>query len=43
MPPHDGNIPSCNANVKVADMDFDGDGIGMIGGIISLFGGTIFL
>eukprot|EP00581_Thalassiosira_minuscula_P006165 CAMPEP_0183743138 /NCGR_PEP_ID=MMETSP0737-20130205/65061_1 /TAXON_ID=385413 /ORGANISM="Thalassiosira miniscula, Strain CCMP1093" /LENGTH=2172 /DNA_ID=CAMNT_0025978745 /DNA_START=179 /DNA_END=6698 /DNA_ORIENTATION=+ len=40
-PPHDVSIPDCNANVQIEDMDFDGDGLGFIGGIINAFEGLL--
>lgn len=40
-PPNDVSIQNCNSNIQIGDMDFDGDGLGIIGGIISLFEGLL--
>ena len=40
-PPRDASVPGCDADVRIADMDFDGDGLGIIAGIIGLFEGLI--
>eukprot|EP00581_Thalassiosira_minuscula_P013526 CAMPEP_0183722274 /NCGR_PEP_ID=MMETSP0737-20130205/14280_1 /TAXON_ID=385413 /ORGANISM="Thalassiosira miniscula, Strain CCMP1093" /LENGTH=336 /DNA_ID=CAMNT_0025952407 /DNA_START=172 /DNA_END=1178 /DNA_ORIENTATION=+ len=37
--PHDVGIPNCNTNIQIEDMGFDGDGLGIIGGIMDLFEG----
>lgn len=43
LPPKYVTIPNekCNSNIQIADMDFDDDGLGMIGEIISLFKGLL--
>ena len=40
-PPRDAVVSACDAPVQIADMSFDGDGLGMIGGIIDLFEGLL--
>ena len=40
-PPTDVNVHSCNLAIDIQDMDFDGDGIGIVGGIIALFEGLL--
>lgn len=41
FPPNDVNVNSCNTVLEILDMDFDGDGVGIIGGILSLFEGLM--
>eukprot|EP00578_Thalassiosira_sp_NH16_P025700 CAMPEP_0181083610 /NCGR_PEP_ID=MMETSP1071-20121207/4250_1 /TAXON_ID=35127 /ORGANISM="Thalassiosira sp., Strain NH16" /LENGTH=1518 /DNA_ID=CAMNT_0023165281 /DNA_START=348 /DNA_END=4905 /DNA_ORIENTATION=- len=40
-PPDDVSIPHCGPDIQIADMDFDGDGLGIIGGIMNLFEGLL--
>jgi len=40
-PPNDVNVHNCNLAIDIQDMDFDGDGIGIVGGIIALFEGLL--
>jgi len=40
-PPTDVTVHSCNLAIDIQDMDFDGDGIGIVGGIIALFEGLL--
>ena len=41
FPPNDVNVNQCQSNIQIADMDFDGDGLGVIGGIMSLIEGLL--
>jgi hypothetical protein len=40
-PPRDAIISGCDAPIAIADMSFDGDGLGMIAGIMNLFEGLL--
>lgn len=40
-PPHDATVSACDAPVNIDDMGFEGDGLGMIGGIMDLFEGLL--
>ena len=41
-PPRDATLTGCETAMQIADMDFDGDGLGVIGGIMSLFEGLLW-
>ena len=40
-PPRDATVSECEAVIQIADMSFDGDGLGFIGGVIDLFEGLL--
>jgi len=40
-PPTDVDVAECRTNIQIADMNFDGDGAGIISGILNLFEGLL--
>ena len=40
-PPTDVDVSSCRPRLEIADLDFDGDGVGFVGGVVSLFEGLL--
>ncbi|KAL3817082.1 hypothetical protein ACHAXA_009913 [Cyclostephanos tholiformis] len=40
-PPHDAVVSDCDAPITISNMNFDGDGLGMIAGIMNLFEGLL--
>lgn len=41
FPPTDVNVADCRTDIQIADMNFDGDGAGIISGILDLFEGLL--
>mmetsp|Transcript_2764 Transcript_2764/g.4053 ORF Transcript_2764/g.4053 Transcript_2764/m.4053 type:complete len:1455 (+) Transcript_2764:100-4464(+) len=40
-PPADVDVAECRTDVQIADMNFDGDGVGILSGILNLFEGLL--